>query len=134
MKDGIARELFLFFGVVLLALGIFGAARLVVNLALFEKYPMEGVIPSNILIGSGNFFPTFQKESDCATANYPYYNPDGSVRPLTPEEEKANSAGEERCLKSIAEDRTRAKNNDIAQVAFLTLVGGGLLLARKRIR
>lgn len=133
MKEGIAHQLFLFFGVLSLLFGVFGAVRLGVNSFAFEKYPMDGVIPFNILMGNSMSYPPYQKESNCIIAPYPIYAPDGSIRPSTSEEEEANRASEKRCLKSIAEDRTRARNNDIGQVFLLLLVGAGFLYARRRI-
>lgn len=114
-------------------MGIYGSGRITLNIALLDKYPPEGAIPSSLLTGTtGSYIYPYSKESDCKMIA-PYYSVDGQPRSPTPEEEQFNKENEGRCLAGIAEDRKKAKINDINQSAFLIFIGAGLLALRKRL-
>lgn len=132
MKDSAVRQVFMFVGVLLLFMGVFGALRVGINSFAYPVYPFDGVIPNNVLITS-TFYPTYQRASDCTNTS-PSYDQNGNIASPSPEEEKLNKKNEANCLTILATDRVRARTYDIAVSAFLIFLGTGLIVATKRIK
>lgn len=114
-------------GLVLLLLGVYGAVRTVVNLAVFPKYPTNSVY--SIPFGSVPYYGP--REEDCTTMPGPFLT-DTSVKELNEEAlEKEQEQSKQACLSGVVQAREQAKVNDISQSALFLFLGGGILISRK---
>ena len=115
-----------FIGSVLLLIGIYAGVRTGMNVALFDKYPQNGVLSINF----NGTPPYFQMEKDCS---YPqtYTDKDGKSRPATVEEKNNEQEQKRLCLEGVKEARNNAKVNDISQSLFFLFLGAGILVTRK---
>lgn len=126
--DSAAKTWITFFGLLLLLLGVFAAARTAFNIYEFPtRYPQGGVLALNF---SGQQ-PYYQRESDC---NYPptlSYDPSGTPAPPTPEQAKIDQQNKDNCLAGVKDSREQAKLNDIGTSVMLIFVGLGTLTTRR---
>lgn len=129
---GNASQLLLFFGLLFSLIGLYGALRTAYNLVAFSKYPIEGAIPSNLLITTGASYG-FQSEVDC-TIPPPYYDFNGEPREPTEEEKMSQKQFQDSCFQRISEERERVKRSDISQSAFMLFLGLGLYYSRRKFK
>ena len=111
-------------GVILLLVGFYSAARTIINLTLFDKYPTTGVLTINF----SGIPPYMQREEDC---KYPqlYYNLDGkSTRPSTTEERAVEKQNQENCIRTVTQTRESAKANDISNSVLFLFLGTGIIV------
>jgi hypothetical protein len=139
-----------FIGLFLILLGIYGSIRTLVNIGVFEKYPMDGVYPTIPFLQNpyaAPSYPTGGREEDCevnyqpysATTylSYPVASPDGgtATKPWTKDQIESYNAQQlsykNNCISGVKEARDKAKINDISQSLLFLFMGAGVLLARK---
>lgn len=122
-------QIIYFVGFFLLLIGAYGMGRTVVNIVIFDKYPLEGAIPNNLLVSNNNYFS--QREADCAPYQS-YFDANNLPRVATAEEKVMEKDNEQRCLTGINEDRARTKRNDINTSLFFLFLGLGALASRHK--
>lgn len=111
---------------VFLLLGGFCAARTLVNIRFFEKYPNNGVLSF-----SNNYM---QREEDCTSYPMQYFDSKGETRPATADEKKMSEDQKQICLSSVAKSRENAKINDISISLFYLFLGTGIFVGKKFLK
>jgi len=148
MHGGKDRPVLYIIGAVLLLLGLYGSFKTAVNLAVFEKYPQQGVFAIPFIYlndGNGSYYG---HEEECQRlineATAPYYGSDGFIRAATAEEvvleeqyKQQDIIAAENCMNGIQEGRTWTMVDDISKSFIFLILGIGVLAslgALRRIR
>lgn len=114
-----------FFGTLFFIVGVFALARVLINVATMEQYPVQGVMPVSLTLTPNIPYP--QRAEDC-TYTPLYYEPDGRTsRQPTELERKTDEDNQRRCLDGLEFNRQNAKRNDIATAVLFLALGLGLL-------
>lgn len=121
-----------FLGLLLFLMGLYGVLRIAHVSMRKVPYPSSGVFPNNILLPNS---PSLSQESQCEPYPQVYYDygPDGkqTPRPATAEELNVAEQNRMRCIAGFNEDRSKQKQRDKNEAAFLIFTGVGLLAARR---
>ncbi len=130
------RPIMFFIGVLLLLVGLYGTLKTVVNLVVFERYPLNGVY--EIPFSAPDPYGTTQREQDCEF-NYSYipvsyYDADGYIRGASETERAADETykaqqeiNKQTCIEGVKEARKESMVNDISQSLIFLLLAMGML-------
>lgn len=123
-----------FLGVLFLLMSAYGIVRMLHIQVRRVPYPAAGVYPPTILFpGTSNYF--FNRESECEPYPQVYYDYDSNgkqtARPANAEELLVQEQTKGRCLAGFEEDRSKQRQRDRNQSAFLGFVGFGLVFSRR---
>lgn len=120
-------------GFLLVFMGLYGAIRMTHISVRGVPYPSRGVFPNTVLFQGDSV--SYGREGDCDPYPQVYYDygPDGkqTSRPATNEELGVQQEQSKRCVNGFNEDRSKQRQYDKNQAAFLIFVGTGLLFARR---
>ena len=123
-----------FLGLLLLLMGLYGFIRILHVQARSVPYPSAGVLPPTVLLpGLGANF--YSRESECEPYPQIYYDYDSTgkqtAREANQEEVKVAQQTTARCIAGFEEDRSKQRQRDRNQSAFLSFVGLGLIFGRR---
>lgn len=122
-----------FVGFLLVLIGLYGVLRIIHVSVRGVPYPIRGVFPSTIIFPG---IPSYGiRESECESYPQVYYDygTDGKQTPRLPAQQELDVQQQQakRCTAGFNEDRSKQKQYDKNQAAFLIFVGAGLLFARR---
>lgn len=122
-----------FVGFLLVLIGLYGVIRIIHVSVRGVPYPSRGMFPSTIIFPGISTYGTRESECDAYPQVYYDYGTDGkqTPRPQTQEELDVQQQQAKRCSAGFNEDRSKQKQYDKNQAAFLLFVGTGLLFARR---
>ena len=116
-----------FIGTVLLLVGIYAGLKTTINLKVFDKYPLNGVLSFNFT----GVQPSTTQEKDCFYTPL-YYTADNKTTRLATKEEKDQEKNQqENCVAGVKDARENSKVNDISQSLLFLFLGTGLLISKK---
>lgn len=128
--SSVVLQLIGFVGFFLLLMGTYGFIRIVHVTSRGVPYPSNGVFPHLLTLPGSSIY--WGRESDCNPYPQVYYTEDGTTsRPPTEDEAAVQNEIANRCTAGFDEDRSKQKQYDKNQAAFLVFVGAGLLAARR---